>query len=61
MDKKVLEQKLIDAGLSKEPFTAELQLLTGQYGEPTNELLRVIYQLKLIVIFQTFGDTEGEG
>ena len=53
--KQWLEQILKDAGLNENPFTAETQLATGEYGEPTDKVLKAIGMLKTIVLFDAFG------
>ena len=61
MGKSEHEKILELAGLSKDPFTAEQQLLSGKYGPVTNEILRAIFFLKKLVIFEAFGYIEGDG
>lgn len=53
--KRELEQILETAGLNQNPFTAEMQLQSGKYGEPTDQVLRAIAKLKTIVLFEAFG------
>lgn len=57
MRKEDHEQYLILKGLSKDPYTAEAMLLDGNYGEPTNEVLRSIFFLKQLAQFEAFGQT----
>lgn len=54
------EKELLKAGLSKEPFTAEAQLLSGSYSKPTNKILKAIFFLKKLILFEAFGYVEDD-
>jgi hypothetical protein len=58
VSKEKWEQTLIEADLSKDPFTAEMQLIYMDQ-KPTNEILKAIFNLKKLIIFEAFQKTEG--